>query len=180
MIILQLSDFKGGKYDLPDAVGMNTKIAYVQPCIDKYERSYIHRLLGATTGNLFITWVQASQNPANADYLKILNSFAEDASTCYYYGSTIIESLGMKEFLKAAIFYEYVKNALITSQPGITIPASETGSIQFPASTLRFAENKFNEVLSTIESIQWYCANNRVAFPDFNGQHFNVKSANFF
>ena len=182
MIILQLSDFKGGKYDLPDSVGVYVKND-LQETIDKYEKQYIYQLLGVEQGNLFIAWLAANQSPPNAFYSKILNPFATDGTYYSWYWSCyrhIIESQGMKEYLKAAIFYEYTKVGLITSQAGVTQPLSETAIQQSPASTMRFSENKFNDVLDTIEAIQWYCMSEETAFPAFKGQRLTVKASNIF
>lgn len=176
MILLQLSDFKGGKYDIPDAGGVYTKVN-VQEMIDKYEKQYIYELIGVVEGDKFIAWVQTTPTPVNADYTKILNAFSADNSSSYPSG--LIQSLGMKEYLKAGVFYQCEKNGLLTSQAGVTKPESETATQQNPSSTMRFAENKFNDVLDTIEAIQWYCTNNSTAFPEYNGKFIPVKYANF-
>lgn len=178
MILLQTTDFKGGKYDLPDSVGAYTT-ANVQETIDRYEKNYIYKLLGVALGNLIIAYLAANRLPINAAYNKILDPFAEDNSGFCF--NRVIESMGMKEYLKAAIFYEYVKVGLITSQPGVTQPISETANIQTPMSTMRFAENKFNDVIGTLEAIQWYCWTNKaIDFPDYNGQRIAVKASNIF
>ena len=174
MIVLLKSDFLKGKYCIPDSGGVYTNVD-VQEIIDKYEKYYIYQLLGVALGDLLITYIQANAT-SNADYNKIINAFsADNTETC---GGSIIQSLGMKEYLKAAIFYEYVKNGLKNSQAGVTKIQSETATAQDPASTLRFAENKFYDVLDTIGAIQWYCLENETAFPYFNGQCIKVKAAN--
>lgn len=176
MILLQLSDFKGKKYNIPDAGGVYTSID-AQEAIDNYEKPSIYKLLGVVLGDLLIAYI-ANPAPANADYDKIINAFSMDnPDTC---GKPIITSLGMKEYLKAAVFYEYGKSALINSQAGVIIPQSETAVKQNPGASMRYMENKFNDVLDTIEAIQWYCQENPVAFPDFNGQRIAVKGSQFF
>ena len=172
-IILSKDDFEGGKYSIPDAEGVYTD-DNVQEAIDNYEVVYIRKLLGVTTGDLFIAWLAASQLPANTDYTKILNAFAED-NTTWYRG--IIQSLGMSEYLKAGVFSEYVKNGLVNSQAGVVNTDTETAVKASAASAMRFAENKFNDVLDTVEAIQWYCRTNSEAFPDYNGQEIRVKAA---
>lgn len=173
-IILTKADFIGGKYDIPDAAGLYTK-NNVQEMIDRYEKQCIYELLGVLEGDKWISWIQTVSPPVNAHYTKIKDPFSEDNAGC-----GIIQSLGMTEFLKAAVFYQYVKNGLLTSQAGVVKTESETATTQSPASTMRFAENKFNDVLDTIEAIQWYCLNNQTAFPDFNGQRIVVKASQFF
>lgn len=179
MILLQLSDFRLGKYDIPDAIGVYTN-ANVQEIIDKYEAPAIYQLLGVVLGNLVIAYIQSGAPPPvpNTDYDKIINPFSEDNPD--HCGSPIISSLGMKEYLKAAVFYEYVKNALVNSQAGVVNPDTETARKANPAAAMRYSENKFNDLLDTIEAIQWYCKENETAFPDFNGQRIVVKAAQFF
>lgn len=184
-ILLNLSDFIGGEYDLPDATGMYTD-DNVQAAIDKYEKPAIYNLLGVALGDLIIAYIQSSSPPFNADYDKIINGFAEDNqyytiynTLCGDYNSVIINA-GLKEWLKAVVFYEYVKISLVTSQPGVTQPEAETGQIQKVTSTMRFAENKFNQMLDTAYAIQWYCVNNKTNLPDYNGQRITVKASNIF
>ncbi len=173
MILLQLSDFKGGKYDIPDSDGYYTS-ANVQESIDTYEKKYIYSILGVVLGDLFIAWLAANQAPANADYLKILKPFSEDDSC------GLVQSLGFKEALKGCVFYEDRKNGLKTSQAGVVKSESETAIAASPASTLRFAENKYNDIVETISAIQWYCLKTPAAFPDFNGRRMAVKASNLF
>ena len=175
MILLSTTDFKGGKYDIPDSDGIYTG-TYLQQAIDRYEKIYIYKLLGVALGDLIITWLAASRSPANANYVKVVDGFSMDDADC---GGVIVSS-GMKEYLKAAIFYEYVKNSLLTSQPAVIQPMAEKSTTQGPGSTMRFAENKFNGVMNTIEAIQYYCELNSSAFPTFNGQEIKVKASNIF
>lgn len=193
MIILTLTDFRGGKYNIPDAQGWYTN-GNMQAMIDTYEKPYIYNLLGVVLGDKIIAYLAANRLPANTDYNKIIDPFSSDDAGwwgwyndyCDYWAgyvfnySSIVTSLGLKEYLKAGIFYEYIKNGLITSQPGVAAQKAEAGTIQNSFTTMRFADNKFNDVLGTIEAIQWYCLNNNAAFPDFNGQRVPVKMSNFF
>jgi hypothetical protein len=91
-----------------------------------------------------------------------------------------LKSSGLKSYLIAAIYFEYIKNALQTSQAGVVNTLAETATNSTPAKTLRFAENKFNDCLDTVYAIQWYCINNNDKFPDFNGQRITVKANQFF
>ena len=167
-------DFKGGKYDIPDAVGNFTKND-VQAIITAYEKPAIYKLLGVAEGDKIIAYLAAGKTPVNADYNKILDPFTEDNANVH---GGIAISLGMLEYLKGFIFYEYNKNALKTSQAGVTNADAETATIQGVNSTMRFAENKFNDVLGTADAIQWYCMKNSTAFPDFNGKRIVVKASN--
>lgn len=175
MILLQTSDFEAGKYCIPDADSIYNE-ADVQETIDTYEKKYIYELLGVTEGDKFITWVQLTSPPVNVHYTKIKNSFSQDDSACF----GIIQSLGMTEYLKAGIFYEYVKDSLEMTPAGVVNTDTEAAKKQGPDQQMRFAENKFNDALDTAEAIQWYCQDNASAFPDFNGQRIAVKGSNFF
>ncbi len=177
MILLNLDSFKGGKYNIPDSLGFYSK-SNVQEMINRYEKQYIYQLLGVVLGDKIIAYLAttpAPRTPANIHYNKILDPFSmdDDTSMC------VIQSLGITEYLKAGIFYEYVKNGLKNSQAAVVKTESETSKAATPAITLRFAENKFNDVLDTIEAIQWYCLENETEFPDFNGQRITIKTQFF-
>lgn len=168
-------DFKAGKYKIPDAAG-NLNFADVQATIDTYERPYLEKLLGADQAALYIAYIQAGSLPANADFNQIKNAFSVDDPG---YKKGVRTSLGMREFLKACIYFEHKKNGLVSAQVGTVNTKAETANKVTPAETLREVEFKFNEMLETAETIQWYCRQNPTAFPDFNGQSFKVKCANF-
>lgn len=179
-----LADFKGGKYSIPDAGGVYnvsgaTAINNVQAAIDNFWKQYVYQLLGVTLGDLIIAYdIAFPSGGSNLDYDKIISAFSIDNTNNGCCSNSISQSLGLKEYLKACIFYEYNKNTLVTSQAGTTQPAAETSYIQSASSSMRFAENKFNDLLSTADAIQKYCLNNSSAFPDFNGQRIIVKAAN--
>jgi hypothetical protein len=174
MGFLSLTDFQGGKYNIPDA-GSNLRNADVTLMINAYENKYIYLLLGKTEGQKIITYGPAGTG--NTDYDYIIAPFSSDnLNSCEPY---LIQSLGLKEYLKAAVFYEYVKNSLRMTQAGPAKVEAETVKTTSPMDSLRYAENKFNDVLETIEAIQWYCTDNDDAFPDYNGQTITVKISNF-
>lgn len=174
-IHLVLDDFKTGKYKIPDAAG-NLNFAEVQAAIDTYERPYLEKLLGVDQAAAYITWVQANFIPANTDYAKIRDAFSADDAG---HKPGIRTSLGIKAFLKACVYFEYKKNGLVSAQVGTVKTKAETADKVTTADTMRDAEFKFNDILETAETIQWYCREKPTAFPDFNGQSFKVKCANF-
>lgn len=176
-ILLSTTDFKGGKYDIPDSGGYYTT-ANVQEAITRYEAEAFYKLLGVTLGKLYIAWIQATYSPANADYIYILNPFAEDNEQLC--GHQMLISKGIKEYLKGYVFYEYIKNGLKTSTAGVVMPKAETSTDATGADTMRFAENKFNDVLETVRAIQWYCCKHPDAFPDYKGQYIAVRASQFF
>lgn len=170
-VLVNLIDFKSGKFLIPDAEN-NYAAAKVTSAIADFEKSYIYKLLGITEGNKFITWVNASMTPANAFYLKIKDAFSEDLpSLC----GNQVHSLGMKQFLMGCIFYEYMRNGLTATPAGVVNVDVEKSKKVTPGNTMRYAESRFNEIVSTAEAIQWYCLDNMEQFPDFNGEQFKVK-----
>lgn len=175
-IFVNLADFKGGKHNIPDASNPLTT-ANVTAIIDSYEKQSIYDLLGVTLGDLVIAYKNASATPTNLHYDKIIAAFAMDnPDGC----SGIIKSLGIQEYIKASIYYEYNKNALRLTTAGVAQPDVEAATTVGPRGQFRFAENKFNDSLDTVESIQWYCCRYSAAFPDFNGIRIPVKTSSLF
>lgn len=172
MILLSLSDFVGGKYNIADASNNQIK-ANVTECINLYETDYIQRLLGVTLGNSIIAYLAASRLPNNANYNTIIDAFSLDGSC------GISRSSGIKEFLTAAIFYEYTRDTTLRNTvAGVVKPEAETAVTQGPASITRYAESKFNSVLDTVYAIQKYCMDNQAAFSTFKGEKITVKRSN--
>lgn len=169
MAFLSITDFERGKYKADDAGGTYSA-QHLTECIVKYEPDYIYKIFGATEGARIIAYTA----PGNTDYDTVIAAFALDNTT--FCGKPIYQSLGLKEILKAAVFYEYVKNSVKMTQSGPAKKKAEISDVLSPAGDRRFAENKFNDVLSSIEAIQWYCRNHETAFPDFNGIQITVKS----
>lgn len=169
-ILLSVNSFKGGKYDIPDA-GIASKATVVLEAITLYEKEAIEELLGVTEAERFITWIQASRIPANADYAAIEGAFSEDdLQAC-----TIIRSKGMIEYLKAYVYYQYIKNGLVLGHAGVFNTKAETADKSSATGAMRFAEHYYNGELDTALAIQWYCEQNPAAFPDYHGQELKIK-----
>lgn len=178
MIFLALTDFVDGKYNLPAASsGIAATNSEVQSYIDSYEKTYIYRLLGVELGNLIIAYKQAG-GTGNTDYDKIIGAFSEN--TALFCGQ-INQSLGIKEYLQACIYYEYKKDSAYTESLAGTIKADAEVSEGVNASTImRKAERVFNAILPTIEAIQAMCESNSVAYAGYAGQRIAVKGHQFF
>lgn len=169
---LSIDDFTSGKYLIPDA-GSIAK-AKVTEYINQYRNEHIYRLLGVELGDLIIDYIDAGAT-GNADYDVIVNPFTkQESSGCIY------KSKGLKEYLKACIFYEYEKNGLKNSVAGVVESKSETATKQSSASTMRFVEYKFNDIIDTVEAIQWWCSTNNDTYPDFAGMRIKTKHSNTF
>jgi hypothetical protein len=146
-LIVQPSDFTGFF-----ALARNIKTdAVIQDYIDRLEVKAIYQLLGKTLGDLFIADVTAGA-PVTAKYLVIFNSFFVQSNGCTY------ESDGIKSILMAHIFYNYVKDTQNVSTPaGIVSQQVETSDVNTSANAYRFGEKKWNDMLNSWESVQWYC-----------------------
>src|SRR3989304_2160087 len=96
---------------------------------------------------------------------------------------SLARSIPNDEILQAYIDrYEanYIKYIFGTqtkhSQSGVTINQSEVANNNSPENAARFGEQKWNDSLSSIAAIQWYCYIFAPQdYPDFNGQCFEAK-----
>jgi len=173
MIILQISDFADGIYKLSTSDNGDLLQAY----IDRYERQNIYKLLGITLGDLFIADLSAG-TPQAAKYTKIYNQlFIPKPSQYYQYntGKTGC-SFGMKEIMKAIIYYYYVsENQVSHHQAGVATNGTEANSLVSPIVAQQQGERKRNAMIESWEVIQWYCK--QIAptdYPDFDGETMEV------
>lgn len=184
MILLTVADFVT-YFSIPVSVASETE-ADLQVYIDRFEKYYIVKLLGATLGELFIADLanasQAARFVAIQDefYLDNLNSCFCGYWYNYEQGEVVI-SRGMVDMLKGFIFYEYVSASQTKlSQNGVTISIDEGGTILSPQGGFRFAEKKFNECLLTFRAIQWYIrqyapSETDYEYPEFNGTYLSPR-----
>lgn len=158
-IILQTSDFTG-KYAISTDVSTVTKL---QEYIDRHEREYIYRLLGKELGDLFIADV-SSYAPVTAKYVVIFNQLNFEDS-----GDHLYISRGIKEILKAVVFYHYVADEMAEhGQSGVSVPSIDTSSRSTAEGVLRFAEQRFNSILPSVEAIQVYVEQEEPAdYPEY-------------
>lgn len=177
MIFLALTDFVKGKYNIPQASStLSVNNTEVQSYIDSYEKTYIYRLLGVELGNLIIAYKQAG-GTGNTNYDKIIGAFSEN--TALFCGQ-INQSLGIKEYLQACVYYEYTKDSYTQTLAGTVKKKGEVSESVNASSTLRKAEKAFNFMLPTIEAIQAMCESNSVAYAGYAGQRIAVKGHQFF
>ena len=169
MAIVALSDFVDGKYNLPGASSsISSTNSELQAYIDRYEPKYIYKLLGIELGKLIIAY-GGSGNP---DYDKIIGEFTE-----VEHG----ESLGLKEYLLACIYYEYKTGTIYNESLAGTVKADAEVSTQVNASTItRAAEKVFNSILDTADAIQSLCQSDSTAYAGYSGTPLSVKGHQFF
>lgn len=145
-IILAISDFSG--FHILNQSTARTPI--LQAMIDRYEAHYIKQLLGAELGNLFIA--NKAEPSQDARFVVIQDAFD------YTHNQKDYSSRGMKDYLLAAVLYEYVTNMQVRpTDNGIAKSVDEAETIVTPQQARRYAERKWNEALDTVEAIQWYC-----------------------
>lgn len=180
-ILLNISNFQGGKYAILDADSPSaTNTTKVQYCINEFEASFICLIFGQSLGLVIIAYLRTgvsdpysdlnsvpfTGNPAQPILDFVINPFS------YQFPSSnrTIQSKGLLQILQAVIFYEYtIQNLQTPSTGGSFVPESEVGksSVQ---NTIRFAENKFNEIINSVESIFIYCKEVMAAnYPTFAG-----------
>ena len=174
VLIIQTTDFTG-PYTI--STDLNT-VTVLQRCIDDHEKNYIRKLLGKTTGDLFIADVDAVTHlPVTAKYLTIFNALQyEDAAGC------LKLSRGIKEYLVAAIFYHFVSEGMtVHGQSGVVSPNAEAATRQSLVNQLRHAEARFNMILDSAWAIQEYCALQvPTDYPDYNGQDIEAVYSSIF
>jgi hypothetical protein len=177
-ILLSLSDFVDGKYNIPAASSsISANDSELQSYIDDNEKKYIYLLLGVELGDLIIVYLQASRSPANSDYDKIIDAFA-DSSSLFCHGFT--QSLGLKAYLQACIYYEYTKDSYTESLAGTVKQSSEVSSEVAASPTTRKAERVFNSILNTAEAIQSICQSDSTKYAGYSGSRIAVKGHQFF
>lgn len=167
MILLSLSDFTT-LFSLAQATASNPTL---QAFIDKYEASYIKRILGVELGEKFITDVQGED--ADSDEIESRFQILIDGFTKQDSCGHIMENRGMKEILAALVYYHYVTETQAKhTQSGVTLNQAEVSTILSPENATRFGEQKWNGALSSIEAVQWWCdVEDRANYTEYNGTY---------
>jgi hypothetical protein len=169
MILIQLSDFTG-QFTLARSIQNDPLL---QSYIDKYEPIFIKQILGATLGQEYIT--DKSQPTQDPIFVVIEDAFIQDDN------SIIKKSDGLKAALLGLIFYKFVfETQTKHSQSGVTINQSQVANNNSPENAARFAEQRWNGALETIEAIQWYVTDFAPDdYPSYNGQTFTPEYSAF-
>src|SRR3990172_269512 len=181
MILVQLSDFAG--FHILARSIQNDGI--LQAYITRFEERFIKLILGATLGQLYID--DKSQPTQDPIYAAIEDAFMLDDtnSSGWVWESnswnSIRESKGLKDVLISLIYSEFVFDTQTKhSQSGVTINQSEVANNNSPENAARFAEQKWNEALTSISAIQWYCTSFAPTdYVDYNGKEFTPKYSSF-
>lgn len=143
-MIVTIADFKG-KYAVSNGTYIDDNLTEY---INRYERIYLLKLLGANMYNQFISDL-SNGVPRSPLFLSIFNEFA--TSVC----GQIVISQGIKDMLVSAIYFEWQRDLINLQTPnGGVIPKSETSDV---ASTLYSTMwQKYNEGIRTFRAIRQY------------------------
>jgi hypothetical protein len=158
MSIVVNTDFKG-EYNV-------SKNCYDQIdfYIEKYEKKYLLKLLGAELYDLFIADLTVSdpQVPQTQRFLDIFNEFAIDEN--YH----IVYSQGIRKMLTQLIYFHYVReNQVVNSATGTVSSNVELGlNASFKGNIVQ----AFNEAVENSHSIQWFICDNPTIYPEENIQ----------
>lgn len=156
--LISISDFSG-EYQLQVDNATEDKFNFIR---DNHETTYIYKLLGVALGKLFIANLDANGVPTDARFLAIYNAFAEDSD----YG--IIQSKGMKEYMKGIIWYYYARNNPYIIATGGNKVNIDQNSEQL-TDGLALARI-YNGSVNTADAIQWYICENYDTYPEYKGQ----------
>lgn len=159
MSIIIDDSFKG-EYDLP--IDCFSQLSYY---IDKYEKEYLLKLLGAELYDLFIAdlTVTDPQVPQATRFLNIFNQFHIDEGNC------LVTSDGIKQMLVQLVYFHILRD--------LEHKKTMTGVVQMVgANSVLSSYNGYNLIeaynrgVSNFKSIQWYICDNPTDYPEDNGQ----------
>ncbi len=175
MILLELSDFNT-YYRL--AQSSNTD-PVLQSYIDRFEESYIKRILGVELGQKFIDDIQGNDEDSDEiepRFQAILDPFIKQRCG----NGSIYESKGMKAILAGLIYSEYVEDdAIKHAQAGTISNQAEVSNVATPAEAMQFGEEKWNSSVISLHAVQWFCGSEEPdTYPEFAGTYFRPKYGN--
>lgn len=175
-ILLTLDDFKTGFHFLARSIDVDP---IIQDYIDRYEESFIKRILGVDLGQKFIDDINGDDSDSSdmeERFQDLLDPFMEQDRD-----QRIYESNGFKDILASLVYYQYVADtASKHTLSGVALAQAETAGVFTPENQIEFAERKYNDATRHINAIQWLCVcKSPKVYPEFMGQKFKVISAKF-
>lgn len=164
MSIVVKTDFKG-EYNV-------AKTCYDQldTFIEKYEKKYLRKLLGAELYTLFNNdlTTDTPQVPQIQRFKDIFNEFSIDDHDCLYCSD------GIRKMLVQLIYFHYVVELQTENTAGGTVMNSvELGVNAAYKNNLVIA---YNEGITNAKNIQWYIWDNELEYPKENMQPFEYTS----
>ena len=162
--IVELIDFTG-EYQIAYGTFTEDKFNVIR---DPSEKSAVYQLLGATLGALFLADLDANGVPVSARFTALYNAFAYDD------GCKIVESKGMKDYVKGIVWIDYVKqNPINVGTAGNTLAKSENAD---NANDIIWQIRVYNNSISQGRAIQMYIVDNSSNYTEFNGQQLKYMS----
>jgi hypothetical protein len=162
MSILNITydNFGKGKHELHKGMYERDKInAY----IDRYERQFLIKLLGADLYNEFKSDLTGGV-PTSPRFQFIFNEFEIDLDSC-----GLIESKGMIEMIKGFVWYKYlVDQGTQVHVAGVVRPDGENS--ENPSTLNQTLYNRYNESIMTYKAIQRYICDHLTDYDQFNGR----------
>jgi len=155
------NDFGKGKYELHKGMYEQQKI---NQYIDKYEKSYLIKLLGVDLFNLFVADLDpVTKKPVTPIYLALYDSFEYDDSC------NIVISEGMIDVIKGFVYFQYLKDQ--TNQVWVSGSVQPVGENSENVSTLNMMiYTRYNDSIRSYKAIQQYICDNLSDYTDFNGK----------
>lgn len=158
-LVIKIVDFDAGRFRIPSN---NFQTNSFQDYIDKYERHYLIRLLGVSLYNSFIADLDAQGVPQDPNYLAFYNSFVDEANGCN------CESQGMKEMLKAFIYFHWARDANVRLTTTGAKRSKGENSENLDNSALDMT-TRYNEGVNSFECIQRFLCMDSETYPSYKG-----------
>ena len=164
MSIVVKTDFKG-EYNVA-----KTCYDQLETFIEKYEKKYLTRLLGAELYTLFKDDLTTGtpQVPQTQRFTNIFDEFSIDDHDCLYCSD------GIRKMLVQLIYFHYVVELQTENTAGGTVMNSvELGVNAAYKNNLVIA---YNEGITNAKNIQWYIWDNELEYTEENMQKFEYTS----
>jgi hypothetical protein len=157
-LLLNSTDFTG-EYAIPQ--NQYTSIT-LEEYIVSTERMYLQKLLGVSLSDLFIADLTDGE-PVSPRFVAIFEPLSYD------YQNWIVTSNGIKEMLKGFIYFNYTR--MQKYQNGIEGASQKMGSNSMPAKyDSTWLVSMHNISIDTYRAIQDYIQQNKIDYPEYNGQ----------
>ena len=159
LLNITFNDFGKGKFELHKGIYENDKI---QAYINKYERQYLIKLLGAELFKDFESDLVGGV-PQEARFLALYNAFEYDDVNCGIYISE-----GMLDMIKGFVYYQYLKDK--TNVVAVSGNVRQMGENSENVSTLNtMIYTRYNDSVRTYKAIQKFICDNNKDYLKFNG-----------
>ena len=162
--ITKISDYNARYQLAKDAFSKKTLQSY----IDELEPCLIYKLLGAELGALFIADLDVDGVPQAQRFIDIYNSFVVDYECSQYC------SIGLKDYLKGQIYYDFARNNNTYSSL-LGNKVAETDNSKTVGNLINDLSQRYNHAIRTGKDIQWYVSCYKPEdYPEYKGQSLKI------